>query len=257
MTEPLFYAARLADPGAIMVIAGDEARHAAASRRLKSGDTLWLFDGNGSLARTILLKAGGRRHGLEVRIEDRRTEPAPRPERHLACALPKGDRQSVLLDMATQLGVTRFTPLECERSVVKAGGNSPGRWRKICLEACKQSRRFYLPVIESPTTVQDVTTKAIARGSRVWVAHPGEESVTVIDAVNHTPGDVTLLIGPEGGFTHEEIGLAVGYGAGVLRLGNSILRIETAAVALIAAFAISPRPHPVNPRGELSPADLG
>jgi 16S rRNA (uracil1498-N3)-methyltransferase len=257
MTEPLFYAARLADPGAIMVIAGDEARHAAASRRLKSGDTLWLFDGDGGIARTTLLNARGRRQGLEVRIEDRRTEPAPRPERHLACALPKGDRQSVLLDMATQLGMTRFTPLECERGVVKAGGNSPGRWRKICLEACKQSQRFYLPVIESPTTVQDVTARAVARGARAWIAHTAENAVTVIDAVNRTPGDVTLLIGPEGGFTPGEVGQAVAHGAGVLRLGNAILRIETAAIALIAAFANIPTRTPINPRDGSLPADSG
>lgn len=244
MTEPLFYAERLADPGAIMVIAGDEARHAAASHRLKNGDTLWLFDGIGGLARTLLLKAKGHRHGLEVRIEDRHTEPAPRPERHLACALPKGDRQRVLLDMTTQLGMTRFTPLTCDRRVANPGANSPARWRKICLEACKQARRLHLPMIDSPSTVRDVTTRAMARGNRVWVAHPAEHALDVLDAVNQTPGDVTILIGPEGGFTEEEVGQATALGANVLRLGNSILRIETAAVVLIAAFAISSRPPP-------------
>ncbi|MDP2705936.1 MAG: RsmE family RNA methyltransferase, partial [Burkholderiales bacterium] len=178
-------------------------------------------------------------------------------ERHLACTLPKGDRQSVLLDMSTQLGITLFTPLECERSVVKAGGNSPARWRKICLEACKQSRRLYLPVIESPATVQDVTARAVARGSRVWIAHTVDHAVTVINAVNHTPGDVTILIGPEGGFTEEEVRQAVAHGAGALRLGNSILRIETAAVALIAAFATIPaRTSAKLPDGSL-PADSG
>ncbi len=253
MTEPLFYAERLGDPGAIMVIAGDEARHAAASRRLKNGDTLWLFDGKGGLARTLLLNARGRRHGLEVRIEDRHTEPAPRPERHLACALPKGDRQSVLLDMATQLGMTRFTPLACERRVANPGANSPARWRKICLEACKQARRLHLPAIDPASAVQDVTARAMARGSRVWVAHPTEHAVNVLDAANQSSGDVTILIGPEGGFTEEEVGQATALGAQALRLGNSILRIETAAVALIAAFATNPRP-PVNPRGGSSPA---
>lgn len=244
MTVPLFFAERLADPGTIMVIAGDEARHAAASRRLKNGDILWLFDGNGGLARSLLLNVRERHRGLEVRIEDRRTEPAPQLQRHLACALPKGDRQSVLLDMTTQLGMTRFTPLACERRVANPGANSPARWRKICLEACKQARRLHLPMIDSPSTVQDVTAQAMALGNRVWVAHPSEHALNVLEAVNQTPGDVTILIGPEGGFTEEEVAQATALGAKALRLGNSILRIETAAVALIAAFANIPSRTP-------------
>lgn len=255
MTEPLFYSAHLADPGATMVLSGNEAHHATASRRLKNGDTLWLFDGHGGLARATLLSSGGRRNGLEMRVEDRHDEPAPRPERHLACALPKGDRQNVLLDMATQLGMTRFTPLRCERSVVNPGANSPARWNRICLEACKQSRRLYLPATEPPATVRDVTARAATRGSRVWIAHSSEDAVTVSDAVNLAPGDVTLLIGPEGGFTPGEVEEAVAHGAGVLSLGTPILRIETAAVALLAAFATLPAPAPVNSRDASSPAD--
>ncbi len=238
MSEPLFYCEQLAEPGTTLMLTGDEAHHATASRRLQRGDTLWLFDGHGGIARATLVHIATRGRTLELRIEERRTEPAPTPVIHLACALPKGDRQNVLLDMATQLGMTRFTPLACERGVVKPGANSMARWRKICLEACKQSRRLYLPAIETTSTVRDVVERATTEGNSVWLAHPGAQSATVSAAVNQTADEVTILIGPEGGFTEEEVEQGVVAGARLLTLGASILRIETAAVALVAAFAL-------------------
>lgn len=238
MTEPLFYSEQLAEPGATLVLMGDEAHHAVASRRLHDGDTLWLFDGRGGIARTTLLHVAARGRTLELLVEERRTEPPPRPAIHLACALPKGDRQNMLLDMVTQLGMARFTPLDCERSVVKPGANSLTRWRKICLEACKQCRRLHLPIIETVSTAREVVKQAAAEGSSLWLAHPAAQAVTVSTAVNQGANDVTILVGPEGGFTEEEIGQAVAAGAKLLALGTTILRIETAAVALVAAFAL-------------------
>jgi 16S rRNA (uracil1498-N3)-methyltransferase len=244
MVEPLFYSEQLAEPGATLLLTGDEARHAAAARRLHDGDTLWLFDGHGGIARATLRRIAARGRTLELRIEERRSEPPPRPALHLACALPKGDRQQVLLDMATQLGMTRFTPLDCARSVVRSGANSPVRWRKICLEACKQSRRLYLPAIEENSTAPDVARRAVAEASQVWLAHPAAQAVSITAAINQPANDVTLLVGPEGGFTEAEIEQAVAAGARPLTLGTSILRIETAAVALVAAFALAAGSNP-------------
>lgn len=240
MADPLFYFEELADTGAVLTLSGEEARHAAASRRLHPGDALWLFDGHGGVARAIILRVAARERELELRIEERRTEPPPRPAIHLACALPKGDRQSVLLDMATQLGMTQFTPLVCERGVVKPGTNASERWRRLCLEACKQSRRPNLPVINPPTVPREIATRATAAGSTVWIAHPSAQATSISFAVNQgATADVTILVGPEGGFTETEVAQATGGGAKMLVLGTSILRIETAALALIAAFALT------------------
>lgn len=238
MTEPLFYSEQLAEPGATLELTGDEAHHAAAARRLHEGDTLWLFDGRGGIARTTLLRVAARGRTLELRVEERRIEPPPRPAIHLACALPKGDRQQVLLDMTTQLGMTRFTPLACERGVVKPGATTMDRWKKICLEACKQSRRLHLPVIEAVSTAADIAAHATAAGSHVWLAHPAARAASISAAVNQKTSDVTILIGPEGGFTEAEIAQAVAAGARPVTLGTSILRIETAAVVLVAAFGL-------------------
>lgn len=242
MTEPLFYSEHLAGPGATLSLTGDEAHHAAASRRLHPGESLWLFDGRGGKARATLLHVTARGRSLELRIEERSTASPPRPAIHLACALPKGDRQAVLLDMATQLGMTQFTPLVCERGVVKPGASHPERWQRICLEACKQSRRLFLPVIHPPASPEEVAARAVREKNAAWIAHPSTEAVSVSSALSeHSPADVTILVGPEGGFTDEEVRRMIASGARSIALGTAILRIETAAVALIAAFQLARR----------------
>lgn len=239
MSEPLFFAERLSEVGAIMTLAGDEARHAAASRRLHPGDSLWLFDGQGAMARATLQRAG--RRELELRVEDRQMEPLPQPTIHLACAVPKGDRQQVLLDMTTQLGMTQFTPLACERSVVKPGPASRERWRRICLEACKQSRRLYLPVIHEPANPREVAAQAVASGFDLWIAHPGDQAIPVsaLTAGRDRARGVTILIGPEGGFTQEEVDAVNAAGGTAVALGPAVLRIETAACALLAMLRLN------------------
>lgn len=244
MAEPLFYYEHLADTGTTLTLTGDEARHAAASRRLLAGETLWLFDGRGGLARATLLDVKARGHMLDLRIDEKLTEPPPKPAIHLACALPKGDRQGTLLDMATQLGMTEFTPLTCERSVVRPGANSAGRWLRICLEACKQSRRSYLPVLHPSATPRELVAQEARRARRIWIAHPSAAAIAISHAVEqNSAADVTILVGPEGGFTEQEVERATGAGAQPVTLGPAILRVETAAVTLVAAFSLATGLH--------------
>ncbi|HYA37309.1 MAG TPA: RsmE family RNA methyltransferase [Candidatus Methylomirabilis sp.] len=241
MTEPLFFAERLPEAGATTTLTGEEAHHAAASRRLHVGDTLWLFDGLGGMARATLKRVGARGRELELQVEDRRTEPYPWPLTHLACAIPKGDRQQVLLDMATQLGMSSFTPLACERSVVKPRTDNRERWRRICLEACKQSRRLYLPVIHEPASPRQVATQAASTGVDLWIAHPGDRAIPIsaLTAGRNPTRAVTILIGPEGGFTQEEVDAVMAASATAVTLGRVVLRIETAAVALLAMLRLN------------------
>jgi len=229
MSEPMFYCEQLPPVGDLAHLSEDETRHASHARRLRSGDVLWLFDGRGNLARATLKNDRGR--SLEALVTEHRHAPALQPAIHLACALPKGDRASVLLDMVTQLGVASFTPLLCERSVVDPGEGTLERLRRICLEACKQSRRVYLPEVHAPAKFADV----LARGDAKWIAHPSGKPV---GSFSSAPQPLTLLIGPEGGFTPEEIEDATQAGAECVALGNTILRIEAAAVALVAAVML-------------------
>jgi 16S rRNA (uracil1498-N3)-methyltransferase len=239
VSDPLFFAEFLPPAGERLVLGGDEARHAAASRRLRVGDTLSLFDGRGACACAALEHIERRGQTLELRVLDRTDMPPPQPQVHLACALPKGDRQSVLLDMATQLGMSRFTPLECERSVVTAGANSAARWLRICLEACKQSRRLHLPAIDASATPRHVAGAAVAAGQTVLVAHPSGRDLHEALSARNAAG-ITLLVGPEGGFSEREIAEIAASGATPVTLGSAILRIEAAAVAMLAATRFCP-----------------
>ncbi|HKQ29849.1 MAG TPA: RsmE family RNA methyltransferase, partial [Burkholderiales bacterium] len=143
----------------------------------------------------------------------------------------KGERASVLFDMATQLGVASFTPLLCERSVVDPGTGTLERLRRVCLEACKQSRRTYLPEVHAPAKLAD----ALARDGIKWIAHPTGKPLGGLSPASQP---LTLLVGPEGGFTDQEIGDAERDGAECVALGHTILRIEAAAVALVAAIML-------------------
>ena len=237
MLEPLFYCEHLGEAGARLTLSGDEARHALAARRLQPGEILWLFDGHGGLARASLQRVGKRGRELELRVEERQTAAAQKSVLHLACALPKGDRQNILLDMATQLGMTHFTPLLCERSVVKPGAGSAQRWQRIYLEACKQSRRLYFPTIHNPCSLQELLTRASLQKDSLWIAHPAVSGQSLAIA-RQSFMDVTVLVGPEGGFTDAEIELATAAGAKRISLGSNILRIETAAVAALAVLGL-------------------
>jgi 16S rRNA (uracil1498-N3)-methyltransferase len=158
---------------------------------------------------------------------------------HLACALPKGDRQATLLDMATQLGITDFTPLACEHSVVAPGPNSALRWQRICVEACKQSRRAYLPRLHAARTPAEVARKHGALA--LLIAHPDGQAFAQAGARLTTAGAM-LLIGPEGGFSPQEVAAVRAAGGEPVALGSAILRVETAATALLALVAERLRP---------------
>jgi 16S rRNA (uracil1498-N3)-methyltransferase len=233
--EPFFYAPTLAD-GPRLTVSGDEAHHAAAVQRLRVGDSLALFDGHGHVVRGRLLAVRARSREIDVEVLERLSLPPPQPRTLLYAALPKGDRMSVLLDMGTQLGMSRFTPLLCARATVEPRPAAPERWSRICLETCKQSRRAHLPELAPPLDISTAAERAAAQGARLLVAHP--------DANARPPharatGAHAIFIGPEGGFTDGEIEYLRTRGAEIVTLGPRVLRIETAAVALLAALTLS------------------
>lgn len=237
LREPFFYAPALPD-GPRLTLGGDEARHAAAVQRLREGDALALFDGHGQVVRAHLVAVRARGREIELEVHERLSLPAPRPRVLLYCALPKGERVNVLLDMATQLGMSRFTPLVCARASVAPRATPPERWARICLEACKQSRRAHLPELAAPLSVAAAAEAAAAEGARLLAAHPDPQA-RAVPAATGEARTCALFIGPEGGFTAEEIARLHGRGAALVTLGPRVLRIETAAVALLAALTVA------------------
>jgi 16S rRNA (uracil1498-N3)-methyltransferase len=220
-----FFCAGVAGDGCV-VLEGDEARHLARVRRVAAGETVELFDGRGFATRAEVVAVG--RDRVELRpvgapLPDR----APLLQVSLATAVPKGERFDWLIEKATELGVQRLVPIVTQRSVVDPRPAKLERLRRAVIEACKQCGRNHLMTIEPPRHWTDLLTEP-ADGLRL-LAHP--EGLPL--ASWPRPGrDRTawLAVGPEGGFTEEEVAAARAAGWVVVGLGPSLLRIETAGI---------------------------
>ncbi len=217
----------------------DETRHAVRARRHRVGDRVEVFDGLGRLAVAVVLATPGRGPMRLEPVERVEYGPAPRGL-HIACAVPKGDRVETLLDMATQLGVAGFTPLRFERSVRNPGAGRESRWRRVLVEAAKQSRRLHLPTIDTLCDFDEWLSRTEVGAA--WLADPGAEPLA-------RPADLfagagaagpMVIVGPEGGLTDAEVELARKMGCRPLGLGSHVLRVETAAVAAAALAAAVP-----------------
>ena len=234
MSAPWFHVEHVPDVGATVALDPRETRHATGARRLGDGDALCVFDGAGTVGDARIVESdAGQRHVVAC-VASRRAVPPPRPAIHLAVALPKGDRQATLLGMATQFGVASITPLACARSVAHATDKFTERAARVCLEACKQSRRAWRPEIRAAAAPADVAAPG------ALVADPsGRPAGEVLrDLATASPEAVTVLIGPEGGFTDDETAAMRAAGAETISLGAGILRIETAAVAVAATIRL-------------------
>jgi 16S rRNA (uracil1498-N3)-methyltransferase len=159
----------------------------------------------------------------------------------LCSALPRGDRRQFLIEKAVESGVGRFVPLNTKRSVVEADDDVCARLRRTVIEASKQCGRNRLMEIASPA---DLPPRGdwIAPDVAKFVAHPGGEVGTtqLLEELRRSPtAPVAFLVGPEGGFSDEEVAAAEAAGWRRLSLGPRILRIETAGTTLAALAAIS------------------
>ena len=238
MKAPWFYAEALGSLGDVVELDPEEARHAGKAARLRSGDRAVISDGRGRAVWLVIEEsAKGRVTG---RIEKTETWPRLRPALHLASALPKGDRLSTLLSMATQIGIESFTPLQCERSVVPAPDSVPERWQRIVREAAKQSQQAWWPELRASQSPAHYAEQM--RGSaRVLQLDPEGERLEPSAQTEETQA-LALLVGPEGGFTEKETQALRGLGAHSWALSTGILRIETAAVAGLASLALIREP---------------
>ena len=225
-----------------------ESRHAAMARRQKVGDQVLLIDGRGRRAQAVIVSMT--RRLVEVRVELVSRMYRQRPEIILACAVAKGDRQKVLLDMATQLGIDEYVPLHCERSVVRPATGHAARWSRVCIEACKQSHNSFLPTISPVVSPESFAKRMRDDNIAMFVAEAGGSPTVPADQFV----SVAICIGPEGGFSDFEKMQLVEAGAllslriscvskqppYLLSLGRNILRVETAgnSVAAVSSFRI-------------------
>ncbi|TWU00564.1 Ribosomal RNA small subunit methyltransferase E [Botrimarina colliarenosi] len=222
-----------AESPCVVSLEGPESHHLSTVMRVGAGDRLTLFDGSGAEFDAEVLeiqRRGPARLLVRTRDEVSREPPVTLT---LGVALPKGDRQKVLVDMLTQIGVAKLVPLVTEHSVAAPKASGIDKLRRAVIEASKQCGRNRLMTIDEPAPLAKFFG-AVQADCKV-IAHPGDEEPSRAPA----SGSVAIAIGPEGGFSDEEVAAATAAGWGTLRLGKSILRIETAAIAAAAAYAVS------------------
>lgn len=205
---------------------GDEARHLARVMRAKTGDTVELFDGQGT-SWTATVQAIQRNHVL-LRLDQKQSETiSNKPIITLAVALPKGDRQKWLIEKITELGTDSLVPLTTTRSVAEPTAAAISRLQRGVIESCKQSGRNRLLEITQPQSLHNLLTTSSA-SLRILACPDG----TPMQSILLKPIDnILIAIGPEGGFTDEEIRTANASGFAQMSLCQNILRIETAAIA--------------------------
>jgi 16S rRNA (uracil1498-N3)-methyltransferase len=232
MSERFFLAT--APAGERAVLTGDEARHLARVLRGQPGDEVVVFTGTGLEWPARIVRVA--RDTVELETGPAREDPAPiGPAVTIAVALPKGERQKWLVEKLTELGVARLVPLETERGVAEATPAACERLRRGVIEACKQCGRNRLLEIGAPRSVAAALAD-MPPGSRAVIADPDGISLDPRGLVANATS-LLAIVGPEGGFTAAEIAAAEQAGAIRVSLGPHILRIETAAIALVVRLA--------------------
>jgi 16S rRNA (uracil1498-N3)-methyltransferase len=218
----------------------EEFHHLAHVLRKRVGDRVALFDGRGRAAAGVIEALGKR--DARIRIEQLHPpESDSRVTIAFATPVPKGDRAKWLVEKLTELGVDVWTPLQTGRSVVDPGFTRLEKLQQSVIAACKQCGRNRLLEIEPLTTWESWVGREQAVGP-ILVADPqGEPINVVLERLTDRPAPWVRLhaaVGPEGGFAPEELDLARQSGAVLVNLGTTILRIETAAIALAAILRL-------------------
>lgn len=218
-----------------IVLEGDESAHLVRVMRKRSGEDILVADGTG-MAYSARIIATERRRTI-CRIMARHPQHNEPPQRlTLAVGLTKNpSRFDTLVEKTTEIGVARIIPLLTHRTIRHAPRSE--RWRAIALAAMKQSGRSRLPELNEPASLDEVLSEVNTTSAAIL--HEGA-SGPPLAGLDPVPGIV--LIGPEGGFTDEELREALDRGCRMASLGVRRLRTETAAMAAAALLLLGPPP---------------
>lgn len=231
--------ARLAEE--VVVLAEEDHRYLTRVLRLDVGAAVTLFDGKSVEATARIVRIGPR--ALELKIEERRPVAAiDRPHVTIIQGLAKGDKLDLIVQKATELGAARIIPVTTARAVARLDAGAMrtmsrrARWQKIAREASRQSGRLDVPEVEGVTSL----TTAMAASPKdalklmLWEGARQTTLRSQLPARDATPQQIVIAVGPEGGFTVEEVDAARHAGFVPVGLGPRILRTETAALVVLS-----------------------
>jgi 16S rRNA (uracil1498-N3)-methyltransferase len=236
---PRFFVPDLDPARGAAALPADEARHLTRVLRLSAGDEVAVFDGRGRefRARVVVASRGDVRLDL---VEAVVPAPEPRVPLTLVQAVLKGDKMDTVVRDATMMGVTGIEPVITARTIGRRqaleSGRASERWRRVAISSAKQCRRATIPAIGEGRTLPDWLAGEGA-GMRVMLVEPSasrgdDQSLRLLET--HAPATLSLLVGPEGGWTAEERQQADAAGCVAVTLGGMTLRADAVAVAAIA-----------------------
>lgn len=233
---PRFYYPAPLSIGAVVTMP-DHVAHHVHVLRLAAGETITLFNGEGGEYAATLCALEKRRALAEVKAFSPREAELPY-SLTLAQALPEGTKMDWIIEKAVELGASVIQPLAAQRCVVRLSAERATKkmehWRGIIISASEQSGRNRLPHLPQPADLHDwIGQQDLHR--RILLSPRAQQSLSDW-ARHHPPQAVSLLIGPEGGFTEQEESAALARGALALSMGPRVLRTETAGLAAMAAL---------------------
>jgi 16S rRNA (uracil1498-N3)-methyltransferase len=221
-------------------INGDLVTQIRCVLRLKNGDWVQLLDGRGTEYDAQIVSCSN--GSIQARIVGKREcKTEPKLKLTVAISLPKADKVETVVQKCTELGMSKLIVFMSERSVPRPDeariANRMDRWRRIAVEAAEQSGRALVPQIEGILDFGELISKIPQYGLPL-LAWEGSDSLPLREIIKNYPtvDSSIVIIGPEGGFTECEAGLAKEAGAIPISLGKRILRCETAAVAVTAVL---------------------
>jgi 16S rRNA (uracil1498-N3)-methyltransferase len=235
-TPPLFLLDAL-PAGDHVVLTGDEGRHAARVRRMRTGESVRLGDGSGTVLECRITAV--RQDGLLLDVLARHRLEPPDPRLVVVQALAKGDRGELAIEAMTELGVDELVPWSAQHSVAAWVGakaeRGVERWRRTVREAAKQSRRPWVPGVSGLADTAAVVARL--RPACALVLHESAER-PLVEATLPESGEIVLVVGPEGGISDAELERFTAAGATAVRLGEAVLRTSTAGAAALSVLSL-------------------
>jgi 16S rRNA (uracil1498-N3)-methyltransferase len=234
------------NPGAV-TLAGPEAHHARDVLRMRAGEKLVLFNGQGREITAEILDLGGD----EIRL--RKLHEAETPPLQcrivLGQAIPKGRNMELIVQKAVEIGAAEIAPIISDRTIVQVDSESAAlkqtKWQQIAIEAAKQCGQNWLPRVHTPRKLAELFSLASEESFDLRLIgslqpdaqHLKKVLANYLSEHQHRPRTVLMLIGPEGDFTPAELSLARRYGCQPITLGPIILRVETAAIYCLSILS--------------------
>ena len=226
----------------VATITGSEHHHLRNVLRITPGETVRIIDGQGNVYTAEVLETDTNRSSSEVRFLSHEFHASVPPSLTLFQGLPKNDKMELILQKTTEIGVTQIVPLHTAYALQKPSQNRYERWHRVVISATKQCQRAWLPELCSPQTFEASLVQLQAFSLRL-LFNPDPEQGSRTQHIREVLREasqataIALFVGPEGGFSNQEVTAAIESGCVPVTLGTNILRTETAAIVAVAAIA--------------------